>query len=163
MPSCWRMGGRYASLYALQSLGGEPAAGRRQPGARAMSSRGPPCHRAGAGARPPRAVVGSQINTEEQIFAAFDGRIVRRFWGFISPYRRRLVLAVLAVLAFAASQIAIPLILRPVIDDALVEGARGRADLLERSARWSSSRSSPSTSSPTWSRRRWSRASPSAC
>jgi ATP-binding cassette, subfamily B, multidrug efflux pump len=77
----------------------------------------------GRAARPPRAVVGSQINTEEQIFAAFDGRIMRRFWGFISPYRRRLALAVLAVLAFAVSQIAIPLILRTVIDEALVKAA----------------------------------------
>jgi ATP-dependent DNA ligase len=34
---------------------------------------------------------------------------MRRFWAFISPYRRRLALAALAVLAFAASQIAIPL------------------------------------------------------
>jgi ABC-type multidrug transport system fused ATPase/permease subunit len=59
-------------------------------------------------------VVGSQINTEEQIFGAFDGRIMRRFWSFISPYRRRLVLSLLAVLVFAASQIAIPLILRLV-------------------------------------------------
>ena len=74
--------------------------------------------------RPPRAVVGSQINTEEQIFAAFDGRIIRRFWAFISPYRRRLVLAVLAVLAFAATQVSIPLILRMVVDRALVDGAR---------------------------------------
>jgi ATP-binding cassette, subfamily B, multidrug efflux pump len=75
-------------------------------------------------ARPPRAVVGSQIDTEEQIFAAFDGRIMRRFWAFISPYRRRLLLAVVAVLVFAASQIAIPLILRIVIDGALVEEAQ---------------------------------------
>ena len=78
----------------------------------------------GPASRPPRAVVGSQINTEEQIFAAFDGRIVRRFWGFVRPYRRRLALAVVAVLAFAASQIAIPLVLRTVIDDALVDGAQ---------------------------------------
>ncbi len=79
---------------------------------------------AGQAQRPPRAVVGSQINTEEQIFAAFDGKIMRRFWQFISPYRTRLVLAVLAVLVFAASQISIPLIVRSVIDDALVAGAR---------------------------------------
>jgi ATP-binding cassette subfamily B multidrug efflux pump len=69
-------------------------------------------------------VVGSQINTEEQIFAAFDGRILRRFWAFISPYRRRLVLAVLAVLVFAGTQVSIPLILRTVIDKALVAGAQ---------------------------------------
>ncbi len=73
--------------------------------------------------RPPRAVVGSQIDTEEQIFAAFDGRIVRRFWTFISPYRRRLIQAVLAVLVFAGTQVSIPLILRTVIDKALVAGA----------------------------------------
>jgi ATP-binding cassette, subfamily B, multidrug efflux pump len=80
--------------------------------------------------RPPHAVVGSQVDTEEQIFAAFDGRILHRFWGFISPYRRRLGLALLAVLAFAASQIAIPLVLRVVIDGALVEGARDERLLL---------------------------------
>jgi ATP-binding cassette subfamily B protein len=68
-------------------------------------------------------VVGSQTDTEEQIFAAYDGRIMRRFWGFIRLHRRRLSLAVLAVLAFAASQIAIPLVLRTVIDEALVKGA----------------------------------------
>jgi ATP-binding cassette subfamily B multidrug efflux pump len=79
---------------------------------------------AGHAQRPPRAVVGSQINTEEQIFAAFDGRIMRRFWQFISPYRTRLVLGVLAVLVFAASQISIPLIVRSVIDDALVASAQ---------------------------------------
>jgi hypothetical protein len=73
--------------------------------------------------RPPRAVVGSQVDTEEQIFGAFDGRILRRFWGFMGPYRRRLVVAVLAVLVFAGSQILIPLIMRLVIDHALVEGA----------------------------------------
>jgi ATP-binding cassette subfamily B protein len=84
---------------------------------------GIPSGLAGGASRPPRAVVGSQINAEEQIFAAFDGRIMGRFWAFISPYRRQLLLAVLAVLAFAASQIAIPLILRLVIDDALVGGA----------------------------------------
>ena len=70
--------------------------------------------------RPLRAVVGSQIDTEEQIFAAFDGLILRRFWKFISPYRRRLAVAMIAVLAFTASQITIPLVLRSVIDNALV-------------------------------------------
>ena len=73
--------------------------------------------------RPPHAVVGSQVDTEEQIFASLDRRILRRFWSFISPYRRQLVLAIVAVLAFAASQIAIPLILRAIVDQALVDGA----------------------------------------
>ena len=76
---------------------------------------------AAAASRPPRAVVGSQVDTEELIFADFDGRILRRFWHFISPYRRQLAFAIAAVLAFAASQIAIPLILRAVVDGALVD------------------------------------------
>ena len=75
--------------------------------------------RPAAGPRPPHAVVGSQIDTEEEIFAAFDGRILRRFWHFISPYRRRLLWALAAVLVFALSQVAIPLILRAVVDSAL--------------------------------------------
>ena len=79
--------------------------------------------------RPPRAVVGSQIDNEEVIFAAFSGRIMRRFWAFVSPHRRTLILGVLAVLAFVASQIAIPLVLRAVIDHALV-GAGGNERLL---------------------------------
>jgi ATP-binding cassette subfamily B protein len=73
-------------------------------------------------ARPPRAVVGSQVDQEEQIFADFDGRILGRFWGFIAPHRRRLAIAVVAVLAFAFCQIAIPLVLRAVVDGALVQG-----------------------------------------
>ena len=44
--------------------------------------------------RPPRAVVGSQIEIEEEIFAAFDGHIIRRFWGFIRPHHRWLTIAV---------------------------------------------------------------------
>ncbi len=79
--------------------------------------------------RPPRAVVGSQIDNEEVIFAAFSGRIMRRFWAFVSPHRRTLILGVLAVLAFVASQIAIPLVLRAVIDHALV-GTGGNERLL---------------------------------
>jgi ATP-binding cassette subfamily B protein len=74
--------------------------------------------------RPPRAVVGSQSNTEEQIFATFDGRILRRFWAFISPYRRQLLQSLLAVLVFAGTQVSVPLILRTVIDRALLGAGR---------------------------------------
>ncbi len=71
--------------------------------------------------RPPHAVVGSQINSEEAIFGSFDGQILRRFWYFVSPYRRQLYWALAAVLVFTASQIAIPLIIRAVVDLALVD------------------------------------------
>ena len=72
-------------------------------------------------ARPPRAVVGSQISRDEEMFgAAFDGRVVRRFMSYVYPYRRRIAFAVAAVLVFTAAQLAIPLVIRHVIDKAIV-------------------------------------------
>ena len=53
--------------------------------------------------RPPRAVVGSQISIDEEMFgAAFDGHVVRRFFSYVRPYRRRMYLALIAVLVFTA-------------------------------------------------------------
>ncbi len=81
---------------------------------------------AGSTVRPPRAVVGSQVSFEEEMFgAAFDGRVVRRFWTFVTPYRRRVRIGVAAVLVFTLTQVAIPLVLRYAIDDALVAGTSG--------------------------------------
>ena len=38
--------------------------------------------------RPPRAVVGSQISQDEEMFgAAFVGRVLRRFFHYVKPYR----------------------------------------------------------------------------
>ncbi len=84
--------------------------------------------------RPPRAVVGSQVSRDEKIFAAaFDGHVIRRFVGFVRPYRRFLYIAVVAVIVFTLTQLTIPLILRFVIDNALVKEATNR-DLLELAA-----------------------------
>lgn len=84
-----------------------------------------------SGKRPPRAVVGSQISQDEEMFgAAFDGRVVRRFFGYVGPYRRQIYLALGAVLAFTGAQLAIPLIIRYAIDKALLaEGDGGGAVL----------------------------------
>ncbi|MBT4485890.1 MAG: ABC transporter ATP-binding protein [Rhodospirillaceae bacterium] len=77
--------------------------------------------------RPPRAVVGSQISQDEEMFgAAFDGQVIRRFRTYVRPYRRRIYVALAAVLVFTAAQLAIPLIIRYAIDEALViENADG--------------------------------------
>ena len=81
---------------------------------------------AGPAPRPPRAVVGSQVSFEEEMFgAAFDGRVVRRFWGFVAPHRRGLWIGMAAVLVFTLTQLAIPLVMRYAIDDALVAGEAG--------------------------------------
>ena len=72
---------------------------------------------------PPKAVVGSQINQEEKIFGeAFNGHVVRRFYGYLAPYRTQLLVAVAAVLIFTGTQLSVPLIVRYAIDEALVVG-----------------------------------------
>ena len=51
--------------------------------------------------RPPRAVVGSTIGRDEEMFgAAFDRNVVRRFFSYVKPYRKRLYVALLALLVF---------------------------------------------------------------
>ncbi len=52
--------------------------------------------------------------------AAFDGRVLRRFSTYLWPYRRRIYLALAAVLIFTGAQLTIPLIIRYVIDEALL-------------------------------------------
>ena len=52
--------------------------------------------------RPPRAVVGSSLDREEEVFGkAYDPRIVRRIWAFVKPYQSQIYLSVGAVLVFS--------------------------------------------------------------
>ena len=72
-------------------------------------------------ARPPRAVVGSQISRDEEIFgAAYDRRVTRRFGAFVRPYLRWLLFAMGAVMVFTGAQLLIPLIIRHAIDHAIL-------------------------------------------
>ena len=60
-------------------------------------------------AQPMRAVVGAQISHDEEMFGrAFDGRVIRRFFAFVWPYRVTLVLALFAVLVLVVTQLTIP-------------------------------------------------------
>ena len=80
--------------------------------------------------RPPHAVVGSQINRDEQMFGAlFDGHVVRRFMEHVRPYRRRVWISVAAVLVATFAQLTIPLVIRYGIDIAVLEQG-GSAELL---------------------------------
>ncbi len=82
----------------------------------------------GAEARRPLAVVGSQISQDEALFGqAFNRWVLGRLAGFLKPYRPRLAVAVVAVLVFTFMQLAIPLVIRTAIDDALVFGPDGQA------------------------------------
>ena len=79
-------------------------------------------------ARQPLAVVGSQVSYEEELFGkVFDKWVARRFIGFLAPYRRQLTIALGVVLLFTLTQLSLPLIIRAVIDDVLVQGVAGRA------------------------------------
>ena len=72
-------------------------------------------------ARPPRAVVGSQISRDEEIFgAAYDRRVLRRFAAFVGPYLRWLLFAMGAVMIFTGAQLLIPLVIRHAIDHAIL-------------------------------------------
>jgi len=75
---------------------------------------------------PPLAVVGDQASDEEEMFgAAFDGEVMRRFWGFVRPYRRTLLIAIVGVILFTLTQIMIPLLIRVAIDDGVAAGVQG--------------------------------------
>lgn len=76
--------------------------------------------------RPPLAVVGSQTDRDEKIFGrVFDGHVVRRFAGFVKPYRTQLLFAVIGVLAFTGTQLAVPIVIQRTIDNALVGSGAG--------------------------------------
>lgn len=81
------------------------------------------------GRRPPRAVVGSHRIEEEMFGRLFDRNILSRIWVFVRPYRRQLILSILAVLIFTGTQLAIPLIIGWAIDSGLSGDAAGRQAL----------------------------------
>jgi ATP-binding cassette subfamily B protein len=81
------------------------------------------------GRRPPRAVVGSHRIEEDMYGRVFDRGIVARIWDFVRPYRRQLVISVIAVLVFTATQLLIPLIIRYAIDNGLGPGPEAQSAL----------------------------------
>lgn len=75
---------------------------------------------------PPLAVVGDQASEEEEMFgAAFDGAVLRRFWGFVRPYRPMLLIAIAGVILFTLTQVMIPLLIRTAIDEGVAAGEQG--------------------------------------
>ena len=74
--------------------------------------------------RPPLAVVGSQIDQEEELFGrAFDPFVIRRFMVYLRPYHRHILVALAAILLFTATQLLVPLIVKAAIDRSLASGA----------------------------------------
>ena len=69
----------------------------------------------------------NQEDLDQQIFSAgYNGDVVRRFLGFVSPYRNVLIIGIIAVIIFALSVLALPWIIRTTVNDVL--------DITQRSA-----------------------------
>ncbi len=81
------------------------------------------------GRRPPRAVVGSHRIEEDMFGWVFERNIVLRIWEFVLPYKRQLMISIIAVLVFTGTQIAIPLIISYAIDNGLTAGTAGQSAL----------------------------------
>jgi len=83
-----------------------------------------------AGAQQKRSPLG---HSGEEIFGAvIDPRVLRRFVAFLAPYRWIILASVAAVLAFTLTQIAVPLVIRYVIDTALPAGVTAGTGEAER-------------------------------
>ncbi|MET3527092.1 ABC transporter ATP-binding protein [Phenylobacterium koreense] len=68
-------------------------------------------------ARKPRASLGSSEG--EDIFGTFDTGVAKRFLGMMGPHKRSFMFAVIAVLASAASVVAIPALIGRAVDAAV--------------------------------------------
>ena len=63
---------------------------------------------------------------DQTIFsAAYSGDVIRRFWRFVRPYKRVLLIGLIAVLIFAGSTLALPWIVRTTVNDVLSIEQRG--------------------------------------
>jgi ATP-binding cassette subfamily B multidrug efflux pump len=72
-----------------------------------------------------RAVLGSRETEGEQVFAAVDTRIIRRFARFLAPHKWTLTVAIVSILLFVATNVAIPAAIGVVIQSTI--GAKGSA------------------------------------
>jgi ATP-binding cassette subfamily B protein len=65
----------------------------------------------------PRASLGSSEG--DDIFGTFDPRVARRFFAYLGPHKKSFIIAQVAVLFSAASQISLPLLIGRVLDSAV--------------------------------------------
>lgn len=74
------------------------------------------------GGRAGGGVLGNQGERGEDIFQAFDPRIVRRFLAFLKPYPKELRRVFIAVAIFVATNVSIPIFIRYAADSATAAG-----------------------------------------
>ena len=71
-------------------------------------------------------MVSTNVNPDDLLGKAYDGRIARRLLDFLAPYRRRVVLVTIAVILGIAADLGIPYLLSTVVDE--VSGAGDLSD-----------------------------------
>jgi ATP-binding cassette subfamily B multidrug efflux pump len=67
----------------------------------------------------------ANVRGEEIFGTVIDANVIRRFIEFVTPYRKTIYIAFVAVLVYTFTQIAIPLIIRDAIDSAVGKGSHG--------------------------------------
>ena len=70
------------------------------------------------------------LSSEDTFGKVFDGNVVRRFAEFLTPYRRKIYWAIASVMIFTLTQLSVPLIIRFIVDKALVAGSGAERLLL---------------------------------
>jgi len=69
---------------------------------------------------PPKASVVLASNLEEEVFSEkFNGDVIKRFFGYVKPYKKQIIPALIAVIIFTITSISIPLIIKNVFDSSL--------------------------------------------
>ena len=71
---------------------------------------------------PPKPVRRDDDDADEVLGKAYDPRIVSRTWTYVRPYRGRMALAVLLMIAIAGANLAQPYLIKLVIDGAIQQG-----------------------------------------
>jgi len=66
----------------------------------------------------------------EEVFASIDPRILRRFLGYLRPYRARVAVVLLSVVLYTAAQVGLPLAIRAAVDSAIGRSSGSLRDAL---------------------------------
>lgn len=62
---------------------------------------------------------GQYLDMDDVFGPTFDGEVFKRFLGFVSPYKTKVTIGLISVLAFSLSTLAVPLIVQYAVDNAL--------------------------------------------
>jgi ATP-binding cassette subfamily B protein len=70
---------------------------------------------------------GQYLDIDDVFGPSFDGEVFKRFLGFVAPYKSKVIVGLIAVLAFSLTTLAVPLIVQYAVDNALELGANRNA------------------------------------